>query len=218
MGRRCKRADLGFPGGPPPWSSRDIFPALDPFPRRCSLRSHKGASTRGVEWRGAERAPAAHLTARGRGGAGPPCACNRARLILFARPLPGAPVSSVRILRRRLHPARNFAACPRPGGRHAQGCAGARCDDAGGNRASQPRPVKRAAARSSPRRSAQRRLPHTDRFAPPKLELPPIVVPAFVSSPLRPRSEPVRGALALALAALPSGSGAGLSARASGKR
>ena len=40
------------PGGPPPWPSRDIFPALDPFPRRCNLRSHKGASTRGVEWEG----------------------------------------------------------------------------------------------------------------------------------------------------------------------
>ncbi len=73
----------------------------------------------------------------------------------------------------------------------------------------QPRPVK-SAPRSSPRRPAERTLPHTDRLALPKLELPPIVVPAFVSSPLRPRSEAVLAALALALAALTAGSGAGL--------
>ena len=49
-------------------------------------------------------------------------------------------------------------------------CAGARCDDAGDGSA----PGRsQSAPRSSPRRPAERRLPHTDRLALPKLELPP---------------------------------------------
>jgi hypothetical protein len=51
---------------------------------------------------------------------------------------------------------------------------------------------------------------HADRLALPKLELPPVVVPAFVSTQLRPRSQAGLAALALALAALTAGSGAGL--------
>ena len=68
----------------------------------------------------------------------------------------------------------------------------------------------RAAPRSSSRRPAEQTRPRTDRVALPRLELPPVVVPAFVSTPLRPRSQAELAALALALAALTAGSGAGL--------
>jgi hypothetical protein len=70
--------------------------------------------------------------------------------------------------------------------------------------------IIRSAPPSRSRRPAAPTRPHTDRLALPKLELPPIVVPAFVSTPLRPRSQAELAALALALAALTAGSGAGL--------
>jgi hypothetical protein len=77
--------------------------------------------------------------------------------------------------------------------------------------------VTTAPVRSAPRSSVRRQVPrprprpHTDRLALPKLELPPIVVPAFVAAPLAQRPKPaVLAALALGLAALTAGSGAGL--------
>jgi hypothetical protein len=73
----------------------------------------------------------------------------------------------------------------------------------------QRRPVRTTSPAGS-RRPAARTRPHTDRLALPTLELPPVVVPAFVSTQLRPRSPAGLAALALALAALTAGSGAGL--------
>jgi hypothetical protein len=65
--------------------------------------------------------------------------------------------------------------------------------------------------RRASRPSAPRPRQHSGaRLALPKLELPPVVVPAFVSTPLRSRSEAGLAAVALALAALTAGSGAGL--------
>ncbi len=82
-----------------------------------------------------------------------------------------------------------------------------------------PAPVRvvttQAPVRSTPRpprkQPVERARPHTGRLALPKLELPPVVVPAFVSAPLRYRPQFAElAALALALAALTAGSGAGL--------
>jgi hypothetical protein len=72
------------------------------------------------------------------------------------------------------------------------------------------RPSVHRSPRTSSRRPTAQRRPHADRLALPKLELPPVVVPAFVSTELRPRSTAGLAALALALAALTAGSGAGL--------
>ena len=52
--------------------------------------------------------------------------------------------------------------------------------------------------------------PHKARIAIPKLELPPVIVPAFIPSTLSRRPQVDLAALALALAALTAGSGAGL--------
>ena len=64
-----------------------------------------------------------------------------------------------------------------------------------------------------PRRPAAHTRPHAARSAIPKLELPPVVVPAFIPATLRRRPPPglaALAAIALALAALTAGSGAGL--------
>ena len=154
---------------------------------------------------GRERAPAAHLTVGGG-------RCWSSLRLQPVTPRPSRPTrrpartGSVRILRRRLRPARSFRRLPHaPGGRRRP-AAPVRAVTTPAT--VQPRPAK-SAPRSSPRQPAERTLPHTDRMALPKLELPPIVVPAFVSSPLRPRSEAELAALALALAALTAGSGPG---------
>jgi hypothetical protein len=64
-----------------------------------------------------------------------------------------------------------------------------------------------------PRRPAAQARPHAARPAIAKLELPPVVVPAFIPATLRrrpPAGLAALAALALALAALTAGSGAGL--------
>jgi len=80
-----------------------------------------------------------------------------------------------------------------------------------------PAASQRSPIHSSPRsglpRPSEKSRSRSDRPALPKLQLPPVVVPAFVSTPLRPRSQAglaMLAALALALAALTAGSGAGL--------
>ena len=178
---------------------------LTHFRRRCRLRSHKGASTRGVEWeRGGTCSCGAPHRSRSR-------RCWSSLRLQPGRPRPSRPtrrpvrVSFVRILRRRLRPARSRRRLPAPGPSSLSGGAGARGDDAArpfSARGPQtPRPV--LAGRRA-------RRPHADPDRIPKLELPPVVVPAFVSSTLGRRSQAGLAALALALAALTAGSGAGL--------
>ena len=72
-----------------------------------------------------------------------------------------------------------------------------------------PAPV-RTAPSSRPRRPVERVRSHKVRIAIPKLELPPVIVPAFIPSTLGRRPQVDLAALALALAALTAGSGAGL--------
>ena len=71
-----------------------------------------------------------------------------------------------------------------------------------------PAPVRAVPRR--PRHPAVRPRPHAIRIAIPKLQLPPVVVPAFIPSALGRRPQADLAALALALAALTAGSGAGL--------
>ena len=61
-----------------------------------------------------------------------------------------------------------------------------------------------------PRRPVAPVRTHTSRLALPRLELPPVVGPALITAPLRQRPQAELAALALALAALTAGSGAGL--------
>jgi hypothetical protein len=71
-------------------------------------------------------------------------------------------------------------------------------------------PVPARVAPRSRRRPVERAQSQTSRLALPRLELPPVLVPAFIPASLRPRPPAGLAALALALAALTAGSGAGL--------
>lgn len=68
----------------------------------------------------------------------------------------------------------------------------------------------RVVPRARPRHAVELARPHKARIAIPNLELPPVVVPAFIPSALGRRPQTGLAALALALAALTAGSGAGL--------
>lgn len=74
-----------------------------------------------------------------------------------------------------------------------------------------PAPVRSTSQpRPRPRHAVERARPHRARIAIPNLELPPVIVPAFIPSTLGRRPQADLAALALALAALTAGSGAGL--------